>query len=388
VDFVFTHCSIVLEHEILRDGALDIRNGVIAWIGETKNLPGHGSKEIDLGGFLLAPGYVDLHVHGGGGVDSCALDNASLDIILKTHAAYGTTSLCLALYSSDPERTKKILSSIASMASSGSGSSRLLGSYLIGPFISPSRCGVHDVDFLCEPDLGLLADFANAAAGWLRIVTIAPELPGSDSLIDWLSRAGIVASIGHTSSTFEQAEIALRRGCRLVTHLFNGMKPFHHRDPNAAGAALISDDAFAEIVLCESHVHYGAVKLALKALGADRVALVSSSTSLFGANGVDCHIGDAQITLVDGAARTASGLLAGSASCIADAVRNAVDLCQLDIPTAVRCASLVPAKVLGISGQLGSIAVGKHADLIVLDPSDLRVLESYVAGVRVFRSPY
>jgi len=349
LDCVFTHCSVVLEREILRDGAVDVRNGVIAWIGETSGMPAHNSKDIDLGGFLLAPGYVDLHVHGGGGVDSTIAETGSLDTILKTHAAYGTTSMCLALYPADPETTKRCLSSISSLASSGDGSTRLLGSYLIGPFISPSRCGVHGIDFLREPDLGLLADFANAAAGWLRIVTIAPELPGSDSLVDWLSRAGIVPAIGHTSSTCEQAEHAIRRGCRLVTHLFNGMKPFHHRDPNAAGAVLTSDEAVAEIVLCDSHVHPSAAKLAFRALGADRVALVTSATSLLGCSEDNCSMGDTPISLVAGVARTASGLLAGSVLTMADAVRTSTSLPPFVAPRSYRPAFWASPNGLAVS---------------------------------------
>lgn len=388
MDCVFTHSSIVREDDILRDGALLVREGVIAWVGETSKLPAHQSKEIDLGGFLLAPGYIDLHVHGGGGADSASGDPSQIEKILKTHASFGTTSLCLALYSGEPEKTKQALSAIAGLAASSNCSTRLLGSYLLGPFISPSRCGVHDVANLREPDLALLSEFANAASGWMRIVTIAPELPGSDSLIDWLSKAGIISAIGHSVATFEQADDALRRGCRLVTHLFNGMKPFHHRDPNAVGAALVSNDAVAELVLCDSHVHPGAARLAFKALGSNRVALVSSATSLLGSGDAKCVIGDTPISLDTGAVRTPSGLLAGSVMGMADAVRNAVDLCKLDIPAAIRSASLVPANVLGISDRLGSIAAGKHADLIVLDPSDLRVLETYVSGTRVFRSPY
>jgi N-acetylglucosamine-6-phosphate deacetylase len=388
MDLGFIHCSVILEHEILRDGAVLVQNGVITWVGPTSGLPIQPKKTKDLGGFFISPGYVDLHVHGGGGIDSTVAEPERIKVICRTHESFGTTSLCLALVSSPVEVTTKALGAISHLATIGTGGARLLGAYLEGPFINPARCGAHSTNNILEPDLELMSSFTHAAGGWLRIVSLAPELPGSDSLIDWLVKAGFIVAIGHTSATCEQTLEAIKQGCSLATHLFNGMKPFHHRDPNAAGAVLASADITAELLLDETHLHPTAARLAFNALGTDRVVLVTDATSVVGSPDGRGYLGQKPIVFDNGAAYLESGLLAGSALTMADAVKNAIDLCKLDIPTAVRCASLNPASVLGLADRLGSISAGKYADLLVLDPSDLRVLESYVNGERIFRSPY
>lgn len=388
MDLAFTHARVVLERELIEDAAVMVKNGVIAWVGPTGQIPGKAAKSLDLGGLLLAPGFVDLHVHGGGGLDCTSADQEGLRNILRTHEAFGTTSLCLALATVAVEMLEASLQNVARLAASETGGARLLGSYLEGPFLNPTRCGAHPVGNILEPDLTTLARLAQAGGGWLRVVTVAPELPGSDALISWLARSGLLAAIGHTSATCEQTERAIRCGCRLATHLFNGMKPFHHRDPNAAGAVLTSQEVVAELVVDDVHLHPATVRLAHKALGTDRIALVTDSTAVLGSADGTGTLGELEVHLADGAARLEDGSLAGSALNMSDAVRNFIAACGLDIPTAMRCATMVPASLLGVSDRIGSIEVGKYADMIVLDPADFRVLQTHVAGKRVFRSPY
>lgn len=388
MDLAFIHGRVLLEHELIDDGAVAVNNGVIAWAGPTEQLPAGAAKSVDLGGLLLAPGFVDLHVHGGGGVDSTCTEREGLQTILHTHEAFGTTSLCLALPTMEVEALSASLRALAGVAASAREGARLLGSYLEGPFLNPSRCGALSPAHVLEPDLDILARLARDGGGWLRVVTVAPELPGIDRLIKWLSRSGIIAAIGHTSATCEQTRHAIQSGCRLATHLFNGMKPFHHRDPNAPGAVLTSHQVCAELVVDETHLHPATVHLVWRALGPDRIALVTDSTSVLGSSDGTGKLGTLDVTVQDGAARLPDGRLAGSTLNMADAVRNFTRACGLDIPSALRCATMVPASLLGISDRIGSIAPGKYADLIVLDPADFRVLQTYVAGRRVFRSPY
>jgi N-acetylglucosamine-6-phosphate deacetylase len=166
------------------------------------------------------------------------------------------------------------------------------------------------------------------------------------------------------------------------------MKPFHHRDPNAAGAVLASNQVVAELICDEAHLHPATVRLAVRAMGADRILLVSDATSVVGSAEGNGILGSLAIRSHGGAARLEDGRMAGSILTMVDAVRNLIEICKLDISTAVRSATMVPASLLGIADRVGSIAVGKYADLLVLDPSDFRVLQTYVGGERIFRSPY
>jgi len=389
MDFAFTHASVILEDGVLSEGAVSVEQGVIAWIGPTSNLPANPQETVDLGGFYLAPGLIDLHLHGGGGQDATSADLSGLKTICRTHEAHGTTSLCLTVVPSPPDRMRQALTNIHHFATEGSGGARVLGSYLEGPFVNPSRVDPAQERWIVEPDLNTLKALAVAAGGWLRIVSLAPELPGVTDLVRWLAHEmGLLAAIGHTSATCDQTQLVIDAGARLATHLFNGMKPFHHRDPNAAGAILASDLVAAEVILDAVHVHPLAAKVAYRALGPDRFILVSDATSVVDSPDGRGELGGRPIRYREGAARFENGQVAGSALTMIDAVRMMIDHFKVGYPEAFRCASLSPAKALGISDRLGSIAIGKHADLLVLDKSDLRVLYSYVGGQRIFRSPY
>ncbi|HOX43707.1 MAG TPA: N-acetylglucosamine-6-phosphate deacetylase [Myxococcota bacterium] len=389
MDTTFLHGKIILEDRVLEDGAVVVQQGAIAWLGPTSVLQNKPEPSVDLGGFYLCPGFIDLHVHGGGGVDSMVGDPEALKTIVRTHEAFGTTSLCLATLSAPIDQLHRALASIHQLAARGTGGARLLGSYLEGPFINPARCGPHPVEHILEPDLRCLQSCALAAGGWLRVVSLAPEMPDADKLIRWtVHDMGLIAAIGHTSATCEQTEAAIQAGCRLCTHLFNNMMPFHHRDPNAAGAVLASQAAVAELVMEPTHVHPAAARIALRCLGADRLALITDATSVVGSpDGTGLH-GGRRVIFQDGVAQFEDGHLAGSALTMIDAVRAFISQAGVEPAVAVRCASLVPARLLGIGDRLGSIAVGKHADLLVLDPSDLRVLQTYVGGARIYKTDY
>ncbi len=386
-DIYFTHAKVILLDQILDDGAVITKNGVISWIGPSDNLPEFDGKELDLGGFYLSPGLIDLQVHGAAGVEVSYTDRSGLDRIVTFHEKFGTTSMCLTVLPSPLPHMKKSLHNIALFAKEVRNGARILGSNLEGPFINPHWVDISQGRWLLEADLNELKELNYASGGWLRIMTFAPELEGIDSLIKWFSKEmGLVASIGHTRATSEQSAKAIDDGARMATHLFNEMRPFHHREPNAVGAILASKDVVAQIVMDGKRVHPIAAKIAYSCLGPERFCLVTDATSVTGTtDGLGKHSGR-KISLVDGVAKFSDNQVAGSALTMIDAVRNTIDMLGLDYPTAIRCASHTPAKVLGMDDRIGSIRVGNHADLLVLDKSDLRVLFSYVGGKRIFRS--
>lgn len=386
-DICFTHASVVLVDDILEDGAVVIKNGVIAWLGPTEKLPACSGKQIDLGGYYLSPGFIDLQVHGAAGVEVTFSKPSDLKKISAYHEKFGTTSMCLTVLPSPLPQMKEALSKIATFAKEERSGARILGSNLEGPFINPHWVDLSQGRWLLEPDLLELKNLSNAARGCLRIMTFAPELKGIDSLVRWFAKdMGLVASIGHTRATVEQTQKAIDSGARMATHLFNEMRPFHHREPNAVGAILSSEKVVAQIVMDGKRVHPIAAKIAFDSLGPDRFCLVTDSTSVTGSDtGLGIHSGR-EIELKDGVAKFRDDQVAGSSLTMIDAVRNSIDMLGLDYQTAIRCASYTPAKVLGLDDQIGSIKVGTQADLLVLDKSDLRVLFSYVGGEKIYRS--
>ena len=391
MDITFTHGSIVCEDGVIEDGAVLVKQGVISWIGPTQELPQESEKLVDLGGFILCPGLMDLHLHGGGGFDATCCDPAGIKAICRAHEAGATTSLCLTIAASNMDTTKRSLEAIAKTAGEGSGGARILGAYLEGPFINPARAGAQDQEMLLYPDLDLLKSYAVAAAGWLRIVAIAPELPGSEAIIHWLSQEmGLIASVAHSSATCEQTQEAITQGCKLATHLFNSMIPFHHREPNAVGAILADETICAELIVADNHLHPTALKLAYKLLGPERIMLITDALAPTGGGSKLGKLGNQEVELgEDGLVRRKSdGRTAGTSLTMIDAVRNTMRAMNMPLHEAVRMASLNPARLMGIEDRLGSIKVGKHADLLVLDKDDLRVLYSYVGGQRIYKTPY
>jgi len=240
---------------------------------------------------------------------------------------------------------------------------RILGIHLEGPFISPKRLGTHPAEFRRDPDPALLGRLLEA--GPIRLVTLAPELPGALDLVDLLFERGVAVSLGHTDATGEEARAGFDRGVRTVTHLFNAMRPFSHRDPGIVGAALSRPDVVVQIIVDEVHLAPDTVRLVWQAAGG-RVALVTDAVSAAGPSGDgEFMLGAVPLVVADGAVRRADGVLAGSVLTMIEAVRN-LNALGVPLERALEAASGVPAGVLGIA-DAGRIEVGARADLLVLD---------------------
>jgi N-acetylglucosamine-6-phosphate deacetylase len=239
---------------------------------------------------------------------------------------------------------------------------RSLGTHLEGPFLSQSRPGTHPVEHLREPDLGLLRLLLDA--GPVSCVTLAPELPGALELVDELVERNITVSLGHTDATAIEAERAFARGARTVTHLFNAMRPFHHRDPGVVGAALARRDVVVQLIADGAHVADEAVLLACHAAGG-RLALVSDAIAAAGFGDGSYRLGGVEVRVEGGVCRRADGTLAGSAASLLDGVRTLVRL-GVTLEQAVAAASTVPARVVRRE-DLGLLRPGAQADLLVLD---------------------
>jgi N-acetylglucosamine-6-phosphate deacetylase len=360
----------------LRDGWLRVQDGRIAALGEGEATGAAGSAR-DLGGAVLAPGFLDVHVHGAAGAEFLDADAGERAAILRAHARGGTTALLATTVTVSRERLRCAVDALAA-AEPVAGGAALLGIHLEGPYLCERHRGAQDPEHLRAPDLDELD--ALLAAGPVRLITLAPELPGALAAIERLAGAGVVASVGHTDATYAQAMAAFDAGATHATHVFNGMRPFHHREPGVIGAALERDDVTCELICDGLHVDPAAIRLAHRVKGAGRLVLVTDAMSAAGLGDGDYRIGALPVRVREGRAELAdSATLAGSTLTMGAAVRNAVRLARLPLGDALRMASATPARVLGLQASKGALEPGFDADLVVLD-DDLAVTATMVGG--------
>jgi N-acetylglucosamine-6-phosphate deacetylase len=327
---------------------------------------------------ILAPGYIDLQVNGGGGImfnDETTPDG--LARIAAAHAGAGTTSLLPTLITTDRPHMARAIAAVQDALEAGVPG--ILGLHLEGPFLAPARRGIHPANRVTA--------FTPQDRDWLRapfpaplLLTLAPDMVAPDDIAA-LVAAGRIVFAGHTDATYEQARAGLAAGISGATHLFNAMSQMQGRAPGMVGAVLDHARAMAGIIADGHHVHAAALRIALNELGAERLFLVSDAMATAASGSTGFTLAGEAITLHDGMLTNAAGTLAGAHLTMAEAVRNLVNLTGADWTTAIRMATATPAAALGLTDR-GVIALGAHADLVVLD-DDLRVLEVWQAGARI-----
>ncbi len=341
---------------------------------------------VELDRRWVVPGYIDTHVHGGGGACANTDDPDEIISMGRFHAAHGTTALLATTLAAPADELEAAARAIARCAGRRDGAV-VLGAHLEGPFLSPTRAGALDPEVFLEPDPAVLERLLSAGAGSVRVMTIAPELPGAQELIDSLVRGGVVASLGHTDATYAQARAAVQRGARGATHLFNAMRPLHHREPGVVGAVLDLPEVSCELICDGIHVDPAALRLAHRAKGTRGVRLVTDAMQAAGMPDGSYWLAGAEVIVTAGRANVAGGgAIAGSTLTMDAAVRNAVRFLDLRVEEASVLASANPARLLGLGDHKGAISPGLDADLVVLD-EELRVCGTVVGGVWVFGPP-
>ena len=357
------------------DGSWVLLDGsTIAAVGTGE--PPAGDEVIDLGGAWLTPGFVDLHAHGGGGH---AFDDGpdSIRAALAVHRAHGTTRSVLSLVAAPLDRLEASLAGIAEVAAEDP---TVLGAHLEGPFLAATRCGAHDPAYLRDPAVDDVQRLLDAARGCLRLVTLAPELPGALKAIRLLRGAGVTVAVGHTEADQERTMDAFDAGARVLTHAFNAMPGLHHRNPGPLGAALSDHLVTVELVLDGHHVHPAMAGL-LFAAAPGRIALVTDAMAAAGVGDGDYRLGGLDVVVRDGRATLGpDGPLAGSTLTQDAAFRAAIGL-DLTLAEAVAAVTSVPARALGLHDRLGRIQPGFAADVVVLD-RDWQVQRVWADGVR------
>jgi N-acetylglucosamine-6-phosphate deacetylase len=335
------------------------------------------SVVVDAQGNSLVPGFIDLHVHGGGG-HQFEDGGLELEAALDAHRRHGTTRSVVSLASSDLESLTRSLAGVAELARRDG---RVLGSHLEGPYLSPNRRGAHDLALLREPSPVEIEALAEAADGSLRQVTIAPELPGALEAVSQLTSQGVVVAVGHTEADYAQTRAAFDAGATLLTHAYNAMPGIGHRAPGPVVAAFDDELVCLEIINDGHHVDRRVVALTF-ASARGRVALVTDAMAAAAAPDGVYRLGKREVSVSDGVARLPeSGTLAGSTITMDAALRGAV---AAGIPEveAVAAATSVPAGVLGLGDRLGRLSPGYAADLVILD-ADWSVVRVYADGMQI-----
>ncbi len=353
----------VVDGSLVR-GDLELEDGVVARVG----LPGRGRG-------LAIPGLVDLQVNGYAGTDIQRAEPGELVELAHALAADGVLWYQPTVVSGAPEAMSDALTSIGQAFELGA-PARMLGAHLEGPFLNRSRAGAHPVEHLRRPSRDALAALLLAGCP-VTMVTLAPELDDAAELLDVLTERGVVVSVGHTDATAAVAHAAFDHGARSVTHLFNAMRPFHHRDPGVSGVALARDDVTVMLVGDGVHVAPDVV-LAVWRAARGRLALVSDAVAAAAHGGGTTSLGDLEIVVTDGVPRLADGTLAGSARPLAWGLRLLVEL-GVPVVEAVDAVTTAPARLLG-RADVGVLRIGAAADLVVLD--DAFAVERVVVGGR------
>jgi N-acetylglucosamine-6-phosphate deacetylase len=339
---------------------------------------------VDLEGGYLTPGFVDLHTHGARGVDFFSAGKKELDAVISGHyLRHGVTRLLVSLY---PEAWRRLIAAtrrIAEAIGDGAGHGVAAGIHLEGPFLDPLHAGALPSRYFRNYSASALRELLEAGHGLVRTMTVAPERPRGSRLIAHLQRAGVVPAFGHSGADYRGARQAIDKGVRYVTHLFNAMEGIHHRRPGPVFAFLEDDRIDVELIADGHHVDAAILRWVADRKPPERLCLVSDSVSPCGLRPGPHSFAGRQVRLKGGRVTLADGTLAGSALTMDQAFRTQVRDVGLSAAEVAVAASYTPARIVGWHRQIGEVAVGKRADLVVLTPH-LRIRQTFFGGDRVF----
>jgi N-acetylglucosamine-6-phosphate deacetylase len=371
---IITAGHVVTPDGVLSPGWIRVAGGLIDAVGPGGPPGSEGPAGIR--GCWALPGFIDMHVHGGGGASFTEGGASAARRAAAFHRAHGTTRVIASLVTAPADALARQVSLLAALAEE-----RVIdGIHLEGPFLSAARRGAHDPRYLIPPDVALFERLHAAARGWLRMITIAPELPGATEVIRAAAQAGVIAAAGHTDASAAVTSAAVDAGVSHATHLFNGMRPLNHREPGPAGALLDRAGGPDGAVSCEviadgTHLHDAAIRLVARAARPGNLVLVTDAMTAAGMADGAYRLGELDVTVEGGVARLAAapgdrpgapGPIAGSTATMDAVVRRAITSAGLPVPEAAQAASTTPARLLGLA-DAGALRPGLAADIVVLD---------------------
>lgn len=332
---------------------------------------------IDAEGGFIAPGFIDVHMHGSAGLELMDGTEEAMRRMARYLAKSGTVSFLPSTVTAMKDKTRAVAELVANYVGADD-EAEVLGVHLEGPYINEKYKGAQYGPAIRPADLSELEELYAILGEKLRLITLAPEIPGCLETIKWLKGRGVTVSIGHSDATYEEAIAGFEAGITHATHTYNGMRGLHHREPGVLGAILSYPGIWAELIADLVHVHPGAIKVMLSSVGTERIVLITDAVQATGLPDGEYMLGDQQIFVSDGAARLAEGNLAGSTLTMLRAVKNMIQEIGVSIPEAFTMASSNPAQSIGLKDR-GRIREGNRADFVLLT-DDFEVQKTIIAG--------
>lgn len=370
-----TNGKVISDMEILEDKNVVLDDGKIVSIGD--DIP-EGSKVLNASGNYVSPGFIDIHMHGADGCDVMNGTYDSVNRISKAIARHGVTSFVPTTMTLDTDSIKKAIDNIKESKAKGTEGAGILGLHIEGPFLSPKARGAHDPQYIRLPDIDFLANIVGNDYSIIKQITIAPEIDGAPDFIKYIVGQGMIASIGHSAGTYEDAMKAIECGASHSTHLYNAMTPLKHREPGIVGA--IFDSGITTEMICDGiHLHFAAIRTAIAVKGYNNIALITDSMQACCMKDGKYSLGGLDVFVKDGAARLKDGTLAGSTLTIDRAVRNVLKNTNLNITEVVAMATKVPARIVKEDGRKGYIKPGYDADIVVFD-QNINIKATIIGG--------
>ena len=328
--------------------------------------PTGAAETIDLRALTVLPGLIDIHLHGGGGFDMMAGTYDAINSLSLYKIKEGVTAYCPSTVTASSDKTEAAISGVKQAITQGTKGAKVLGIFLEGPYIGTKFKGAHPEAFLRPIDLEEITALVKDIPGKTS-VAIAQELPGAIEAIKALTAAGIKCRIGHADASYEQTKAAVDAGGNIAIHTYNAMSPLHHREPGMVGSVFALDDLYAEIICDLHHVHPAAIKALVNAKGPDKTVLITDCISSAGLPDGEYLLGELPIFMKDGVCRIAEGNLAGSTATLIGCLKNMHQVVGVPLVDAVTMATATPAKAIGVYDSIGSLDIGKQADIIAID---------------------
>ena len=369
----------VTPFRVAENHCVTIEGGRISQLGACEKVsPPRGARIVDVGGSIVCPGFIDLHVHGGKGKSFNAGNERDFDEIAEFYSAHGTTLMLATLYVDEKEAYLRTLENLAAYCAKPK-HHLLHGIHLEGPFINRAMKGALNEAYIWEANIANWHRLKKAGGDYIRMITLAPELAGTEEIMQLAAQDGIAIGIAHSEARYEDIEVAIDNGLTQVTHIFNAMHTLHHRMPGVITAALLKRELKVHLIADCVHVHPAVIKLLYKLKGPTGILLITDAVSAAGQEDGIYDLAGKQIEMKGGKVYLEEGTLAGSVITLEKAVKNLVERVNIPVDEAIRMASLNPARVLGLDNRKGILAVGKDADIIVLD-NDYEVCMTIIGG--------
>lgn len=368
--FIINNLMVHSEKETYKNGYIKVVDGKIAEVGPASQYKqDDDAKVITLSpDYQVIPGAIDIHIHGASNSDAMDATHDALSIMAKTLPKEGTTSfLATTMTQSNQAIESALLNAGKYIENQTQENAEIVGIHLEGPFISPARKGAQPEDYIVDPDVTLFKRWQKMAENQIKLVTLAPEQPNGLDLAAHLRGTGVVASIGHSDATYDQIDEAIQAGTTHVTHLYNGMRGLHHREPGVLGAAYLRDELYVELIADGIHCRPEMIKLAYNQITSERMILITDSLRAKWLEKGTYDLGGQPVNVDETKATLSDGTLAGSILKMNDAIKNTMEYTGCSMTDIIKMTAENPAKQLRIFDRKGSIQVGKDADLVILN---------------------